>query len=351
MPYLAMKAHVYEPKKHIISPAWYVSEKMDGRYFFWDGGGTRGMDVKAIPWANTIKDKREFVSTGMWSSQGKVVHIPDSVSSNMPPVLCEGELWAGRKQFQTTVSKTRAYEGDWDGISIRLFNAPTVGQFCIRRIIKYLAGDVDMVVDDEIKDMLADIGKPGFENYVKWCDSLKWTDRISPIPVRTISSVMKEFGCLDTQSALNKLLSTVLEIGGEGLMLVAPWNYWKPVRSDEILKIKPFNDAEGIIIGFKTGRETDKGSTLLGKIGAYIVRTNVEKEKKVVFELSGMDHATRELPTEVADWATKHPDETIPQELCAMVPAFKRTVTFRYRELTNDGLPKEARFQRFRDED
>ena len=52
-----MKAHTYNPSKHIITKDWFVSEKLDGMYCLWDGGITRGMPVTEIPWAYHAKDK------------------------------------------------------------------------------------------------------------------------------------------------------------------------------------------------------------------------------------------------------------------------------------------------------
>ena len=377
MSFLMMKAQVYNPVKHIISPQWYISEKLDGRYFFWDGGSTTGLPAKDVPWANTLKDKREFISTGMWSSQGKVVNIPEQLASNLPPYLLEGELWGGRGQFQATMSATKRYNGtdeSWDNISLMLFGAPTVNEFTQRRTIKYLAGDVDVTIDSEILSDMRDIYSErkysrNFQGYIKWCSDQVFTDRIKAVSYKTIESVMKENNFLDIKSTINHLLNAVLSIQGEGLILRAPWNYWQPIRSNDILKVKPFKDAEGTIVGYMTGKETDKGSTLLGKIGAYVISSrNLDTKpldtkpldtepldtEPVTFELSGMEHSLRELPPDAKTWALEHSNEQLPENFHLSLKdynyAIGKQVTFRYRELSNDGLPKEARFLRFRED-
>jgi len=350
-----MKSHVYDPKKHIITPDWYVSEKLDGRYFFWDGGATRGMAVKDVPWANCIKDKQEFTSTGLWSSQGKVIHAPDNIAGQLPPVLLEGELWEGRGKFQSTMSKTKRYDGtkeSWEGVTLMLFGAPTVKQFTSPRTIKYLAGDVvfnGLSIGCGIN--LQDINQKYFEGVVKYFSTLDCGSNVKTTSYKQIKNVMYELSCLDIKSALGMLLKTILDIQGEGLIIRAPWNYWRADRLHDILKIKPYKDAEGEIIGYMTGRETEKGSTLLGKVGAYVIRS---RELGITFELSGMEHSLRELPLEAEQWAYENPCERLPDEYCDLLKDYEYAigtqVTFRYRELSNDGVPKEARFIRFRED-
>ena len=349
------KAHTYNPSKHMVTPDWYVSEKFDGRYFLWDGGATRGLPAKEVPWANTIKDKHDFVSTGMWSSQGKVVNVPDNIAGQLPPYLLDGEIWEGRGMFQSTMSKTRKYADDqWEGVTLLLFGTPTVEQFTIPRTIKYLAGDVHfkgIPSDSEIK--LADSGIKLFKDFIKWGATFPLTSNVKVVSNETIGSFMKAFKIIDIQSALKQLLGAVLELKGEGLVLRAPWNYWRPDRLHDILKVKPFKDAEGEIIGYMTGRETDKGSTLLGKIGAYVIKSETLGSKTLgskTFELSGMNHALRELPDDAMEWAMENPEKRLPEEFHKDIDSFGKLVTFRYRELTKDGMPKEARFLRFRED-
>ena len=59
-----------------------------------------------------------------------------------------------------------------------------------------------------------------------------------------------------------------LDLGGEGVVVRNPAAPWIPKRHKDILKYKPFEDAEAVITGFTSGRETAKGSKHLGRIGA-----------------------------------------------------------------------------------
>ena len=68
-------AHKYVPTKHSCSGAW-ISEKLDGVRAVWDGGISRGVPTKDVPYANTVKDHRLLkppVATGLWSRMGRVV--------------------------------------------------------------------------------------------------------------------------------------------------------------------------------------------------------------------------------------------------------------------------------------
>jgi len=120
---------------------------------------------------------------------------------------------------------------------------------------------------------------------------------------------------------------------------------WLPKRHAGILKFKPYEDAEAKVIGFTSGRETLKGSRLQGMIGALIVDY---KGKRL--ELSGLTDAERAFQTsEMSVYASQHPGVDMPEQFQGQVFRKGQTVTFIYRELTDDGIPKEARYFRKRD--
>ncbi|MCL4853398.1 MAG: hypothetical protein KJZ78_18745, partial [Bryobacteraceae bacterium] len=140
-------------------------------------------------------------------------------------------------------------------------------------------------------------------------------------------------------------LQRVLDHGGEGVVIRNPEGIWTPKRHRNILKYKPFSDAEGRITGFTSGRETNKGSRLLGKIGALIVDYNGKR-----LELSGLTDAEREfLNSDMAKTAAERPGQDMPSFFQGKSFKVGQTVTFKYRELTDDGIPKEARYWRRRD--
>jgi ATP-dependent DNA ligase len=144
---------------------------------------------------------------------------------------------------------------------------------------------------------------------------------------------------------VEEYLQRVLDQGGEGVVICNPQSIWTPKRHGAILKYKPFQDAEARVVGFTSGRETSKGSRLLGKIGALIVDYRGKR-----LELSGLTDAEREFADQMArDWAVNNSGIDAPYWVEGKQFKKGQTVTFKYRELSDDGIPKEARYWRRRD--
>jgi DNA ligase-1 len=146
------------------------------------------------------------------------------------------------------------------------------------------------------------------------------------------------------REAAEEFLSNTLDAGGEGIVIRDPKGEWTPKRVNALLKYKPFDDAEGTVVGFTSGRRTDKGSKHLGRIGALILDY---KGKRL--ELSGLTDKEREFLTEEdRHYANEHPGEDMPSDTQGRYFKLGQQVTFKYRELTDDGIPKEARYWRKR---
>jgi ATP-dependent DNA ligase len=151
----------------------------------------------------------------------------------------------------------------------------------------------------------------------------------------------------DAHAQIEAYLQRVLDLGGEGVVLRNPQTSWYPKRHRDILKYKPFNDAEAVITGFTSGRETTKGSRLLGKIGALIVNYQGKR-----LELSGLTDAEREFQNpDMVRIATEKSGVDMPIHTQGRCFKVGQTVTFKYRELSDEGIPKEARFWRRRIEE
>jgi ATP-dependent DNA ligase len=151
-------------------------------------------------------------------------------------------------------------------------------------------------------------------------------------------------------------LEDVLRLGGEGLVFHDPNGLWEPKRLASILKYKPFLDAEAQVVGVVAGREGRIGQ-VLGKIGALICEARIRPSREYVrFEVSsGLTMPEREIDGPLKTWATDHPGQEIP--LWAVMGdcwdgkindtfCTNTRVTFKYRELSDDGIPKEPRFWR-----
>ncbi len=237
---------------------YMVSEKLDGVRAVWDGEVLR------------------FRS-------GKPINAPAWFIAGLPKQPLDGELWIGRGQFERLSGIVRheiADDAGWRDVCYMVFELPDApGTFReraeqIRRVVR--------------------------EANVPW---------LFEIP---------QFFPVDRDS-LKRRFDEVVRGGGEGLMLHLADAPYQTGRSDVLLKMKPLQDAEAVVVGHQPGK-----GRLAGMLGALRVRTPDGRE----FMLgTGFSDAQRRDP-----------------------PALGATLTYRYRDLTAKGLPRFASFLRVREE-
>ena len=348
--------------KHQIGGC-YMSEKLDGTRCFWDGGISRGLRTEEVPWASITdpktgqkKAKIKPVSTGLWSRYGNPIIAPDWFLNTLPCCFLDGELWAGRSNFQLNRSICSGDTPDprFNQIRYMVYSAPSfqdlfsdgeIKNSNMHRTIEceYIRGWVQDQLDWFEGDFL-------FNDAKNFLDELQFLDRVLETQTQQCQVHKQEKLPLDLGQAhirVAEFLDFVLEQKGEGVVLRDPTSRWTPKRHRGILKYKPFSDAEGTVTGFTSGRETAKGSRLLGKIGALVVSYDGKR-----LELAGLTDEEREIGSpEAVAWAKRSPGLDIPPDVLPKSKHFKRgeTVTFKYRELTDEGIPKEARYWRKRD--
>jgi DNA ligase-1 len=113
----------------------------------------------------------------------------------------------------------------------------------------------------------------------------------------------------DSVAHLREELARVEALGGEGLMLRQPGSPYVVGRSTTLLKVKTFHDAEARVIGHAPGTGKHKG-----RLGALVV----ELPSGARFNVgTGFSDAEREKPPKVG-----------------------AVITFRFQELSNDGVPR-----------
>lgn len=118
--------------------------------------------------------------------------------------------------------------------------------------------------------------------------------------------------------ALQQKLADVVKLGGEGLVLHRADAPWQTGRTDSLLKLKPQLDAEARVVAHEAGQ-----GKYQGMLGALLVET----ANGVHFRLgSGLSDTQRKNP-----------------------PPVGSMVTYRYRDLTGNGVPKFASFLRIRE--
>lgn len=237
---------------------YLVSEKIDGVRAFWDGQVLR-------------------------TRSGNLVNAPRWFVENFPQHALDGELWIARGQFDrlsATVRRQVPDDGQWRQVRYLVFELPQApGSFRERALA--------------LKAMVAASG-------VSWLQAVEQFE-------------------LGSREALAQKLDEILKLGGEGLMLHRADALYVTGRSDVLLKLKLWHDAEATVIGHQPGR-----GKYAGMLGALRVRS--------------ADGAEFLLGTGLSEAERRNP------------PPIGSLVTFRYRELNSRGIPRFASFHRVREE-
>ncbi len=357
-------ANTYDPIKHEIAGR-FISEKLDGGRALWDGGLTRGVHISNVPWAGINdpktgepKAKVKGTCTGLWSRYGNPIMAPDWFLNALPACPLDGELWKGRGKFQATMSairKDKPIDSEWKGIQYAVYSSPPMAQLFANGEIKnaQMWRTIDLV---ECESFI--LGR-----MEKFHGNFKFTD-----PGCTFKQELDFLQAyLDTQNdhcfmhrqvrlpgneeaaraAADNFIQGVLDKGGEGGMLRDGSAIWTPKRHNGLWKFKPFEDDEAIIVGFTAGEEGKTGQCL-GKIGALIVKFgNVE------FNIgTGLKMFERDLDNDSDEaWASNYPGARLPSTFKGKHFKVGQKITFKYRELSDDGVPKEARYWRVREDE
>jgi len=120
-----------------------------------------------------------------------------------------------------------------------------------------------------------------------------------------------------THEDLQALLERTVRGGGEGLMLHRGNAIYRAERSNDLLKVKSFDDADAKVVAHIEGK-----GRLAGRMGALLV----EMPNGQRFKLgTGFTDAQRQSPPAVGSW-----------------------ISYRYNGSTDNGLPRFARFLRER---
>ncbi len=349
-----MLAHVYKSEP---VGGWFWSEKLDGMRAFWDGGLTRGMLVSDVPFANSAKDARYIVqprATGLWSRYGKPIQAPGWWLDMMPPCQMDGELYIDRGRFQqlmSTCKKLVPSDADWHDIKYMAFDVPPYH-------VVFGDGEIDNKPNFQkvFKDVVAKLriglshprlspGRWDFTSVQNWLRDQGWDNRVFNVHLQGLLPPSSTLASAYVQGRLEDFLRA----GAEGLILRHPGSLWAAQRARTMLKVKGMLDDEAEVVSYTWGRETDRGSKLLGLMGALVLRY-----KGSLFELSGFTEDERVmcfsdgLPRYDFVREIGRDDAGKPVIKGIHNPQFPigSKVTFKYRELTDDGIPKEARYWR-----
>lgn len=244
--------------QNIALDEYWVSEKYDGVRAYWNG--------------------KQLVSRN-----GHAFAAPEWFTRDFPVEPLDGELWLQRGSFEQLSSIVRTdnvQNNDWQNIHYMVFDAPAYPHSFDKRL-QYL------------KDML---------------------DKNSSGHIRLVHQWKVE-----NLQQLQQQLDDVVKHGGEGLMLHRGSSFYSGERSDDLLKLKPFEDAEATVVKHIAGN--GKYSNMMGSI-------EVINNKNTRFRIgTGFNDNERKNP-----------------------PPVGTIITYRFNGLTRKGLPRFPRFMRIRNE-
>jgi DNA ligase-1 len=236
---------------------YWVSEKLDGVRARWDGS--------------------HLVSRG-----GYHFAAPSWFTGKFPPQPLDGELWIARGRYEEVsgiVRKMTPHEG-WKQVRLMVFDLPQRQGKFTRRL-----QSMRQLVEQSASPYLA---------------------------------LIRQYRVADNDVLMRRLQS-VIDDGGEGLMLHRATALYRNGRSSDLLKLKKFSDAEATVIGYRPGK---------GKFAGMTGSLKVRNDDGIVFFVgSGLTMQQRAEP-----------------------PPISSRITYRYQGFTRKGVPRFAVFLRERNE-
>ncbi len=327
---------------------WAWSTKLDGMRAYWDGGITTGR--RDVPWA------LGKIATGLWSNNGNIIYAPSWWLSKLPSMPLDGELWAGVNNFKYVISTCKSHIPDarWKKIIFRVFDMPSYEHVFSFREVK--SPTCRITFGSEIRAYIKNrLHEKGLDR--KWGEYYVFGSQGLSLPLvsqwasKEVYPVVQEVYNGNWDHFCNEIAPKYLEEGHEGFVFRRLGTVWEPVRSNFIYKYKPWEDAEAVVVDYVLGELTDKGSRLLGKMGSLLCRWQGSDPNSKVFGVSGFTDVERTLvsgksPEDFVAIATKLAGKVAPSDF--ECPAFPRgkVITIKYMTLTENKVPREARYYR-----
>lgn len=255
-PELAL-ASVYEDG--VALEDYWVSEKLDGVRAYWDG-------------------------ERFWSRGGNEYRAPQWFTRGFPDASMDGELWMGRGRFAELSGAVRRLEPideSWRQIRFMVFDLP----------------DIDQPFSERVRQMAR---------------------MLVPSPSPYLAMVSQRRA--KSHGRLMAELDRIVSEGGEGLMLKRGSSHYSGGRSDNLLKVKRYDDAEAVVVAHLPGS---------GKYQGMLGSLKVERHDGRQFRIG----------TGFSDEQRKNP------------PPVGTIITYRHYGYTSTGLPRFASFMRVRSDE
>lgn len=210
------------------------------------------------------------------SRRGNIYTAPPDFTKGLPKVHLDGELFLGRGLFHkgSGIARSPASDPRWYTLKFIVFDAPNA--------------------------------PGGFEARQAY---------INKLSLGSYAGAMKH-SRLESMSQIEPLLDLVIAMKGEGLMARRPQSEYTRKRTDDLLKLKRWYDAEATVVGYTAGkgwRATMNGAMWCEKDG-------------IKFKVGCKDRAQ-----------------------CQNPPPLGTVITYKFKEKTEDGKPREPIFLRVRE--
>jgi len=250
-------ANVYHPGTKLDD--YWVSEKLDGVRAYWDG-------------------------EKLWSRGGHVYQAPAWFTRDFPTDPLDGELWMGRGRFAELsgiVRTVRPDDTEWRQVAFHVFDlpAPEVPFFRRYKTLRQLVRNSES----------------------------RYLRLVEQHPISGHQALVDE-------------LDRVVTNGGEGLMLKRRASLYREGRSDDLLKVKTFQDAEAVVVGHIEGQ-----GKYQGLLGSLLVELPDGRRFRIGTGFSDEERANPPTPGQ--------------------------QITFKHHGYTATGLPRFASFLRVREDE
>lgn len=245
------KPKVYKKDKHEVKD-WLMSEKLDGIRAYWNG--------------------KELLS-----KNGNKIYAPSWFTKNFPNFELDGELWTKRNDFENiqNIVLDKKPSLQWKEITYNIFEVPNQESHFLKRLEK-----------------VAVWLKNHPNKYIKVIPQIKCKDK----------------------NHLDEYLEYLVNLKAEGIIIKNPNIEYFKGRSNQILKVKKFEDMEGRVVGINYHKNR--------KFKSLIIKL----ENEIIFNLgNGFTKKQRLNHPKVGD-----------------------IVAFKYYNFTKFGKPKFASFLRIR---
>ncbi|WP_208147259.1 DNA ligase [Thiomicrorhabdus marina] len=253
---------------------WFASRKYDGVRAIWDG-------------------------KQLTTKQGNRIFAPQSFLRQLPDFPVDGELWLATKQFHrvnkmvlASLNNQVGYPNLWSKVQYLVFDVPKTDGNLLQRLHR-------------------------LQLFLK---------QTQPKQLKIIAQHR-----IGSYRQLQSFYQSVLELGGEGIILRDAGRKHQVGRLNNVFKIKPKLEAECTVTGYVPGK-----GRLLNRVGALRCEL-LPSQKPRLFPKLAIESATEiRLGSGLSDQQRLQP------------PKIGSVVTFQYQGHTRTGLPRFAVFLRER---